>query len=404
MRIAWLTPLNRRCGISKFTLAAVPALADLADVEVWSPSTDDDYALPSAAVRELRADEAAVRELAAFDAVVLNAGNNPAFHAEIAWVSERIPGIVVVHDKRMHGFYFETWAVVGGEPERYAAMMRYYYGRDGERFAAEVLASRANVDSDARFPLIEPAIFNAEAIVVHSAEAAALADRYPGLVPVRTLGLPFALATAPDATDLPTREQLAPRAGKRALLVSSGGVYEQKRLESVVRAIASSPALRESVYFAVVGGGRTEYVARLSKLARELGVEHELTFTGFVDDREMYGWLAAADIAVNLRYPSMESASLSLLEQLSFGAPAVVSDTSYYSELPQEIAVKVPVGDEEVPALAVALESLVSDTARRSTMGVAAREYVARCHDPAAYAAEIVRLASEVVEARGAAS
>ena len=73
-----------------------------------------------------------------------------------------------------------------------------------------------------------------------------MADRYPGLVPVRTLGLPFALATAPDATDLPTREQLAPRAGKRALLVSSGGVYEQKRLESVVRAIASSPALRES--------------------------------------------------------------------------------------------------------------------------------------------------------------
>lgn len=400
MRIAWLTPLQRACGISKYSLAVVPELARLAGVEVWAPRTDDDYDCPAAPVHALRVDEATIEALRGYDVVVFNAGNNPAFHTEIHAISEKLSGIVVVHDKRMHGFFFDLWAVLAADPARYAAMMRYYYGEPGERFAAQVLAGRANVDSDARFGLVEPAIFNASAIVVHSNDAASLVSRYGDLVPVRALGLPFDMASMPDVDDVPTRRDLLHDLPEdRVLVVSSGGVFEQKRLESVVRALASRPSLRDRAHLAIVGGGRAEYLQRLAALVSELGLDDVVTITGYVDDRTMYGWLTAADVAVNLRYPSMESGSLSLVEQMYFASPVVVSDTSHYADLPDAFALKVPVDDREIPALAEALDALVEDSARRADMGAAAREYVARHHDPVAYARSLVELAEDVVAA-----
>lgn len=402
MKVAWLTPLQRACGISKYSLAVIPELARVADVDVWAPRTEDDYDCPAAPVHALRVDEATIEALGAYDVVFFNAGNNPAFHAEIHAISERLAGIVVIHDKRMHGFFFDLWAVLAGDPARYAAMMRYYYGEPGERFAARVLSGQANVDSDARFGLVEPAIFNARAIVVHSRDAASAVARYGELVPVRVLGLPFSMASMPGIDDLPTRRELLPNVpGKRVLLVSSGGVFEQKRLENVLRAMASRPALRERAHLAIVGGGRREYLQHLAALVGELGLDDAVTITGYVDDRTMYGWLAAADVAVNLRYPSMESGSLSLVEQMHFASPVVVSDTSHYADLPDAIALKIPVDDREVPALAEALESLVEDPALRAAMGTAAREFVARQHDPVAYAQSLVELATDLVAAEG---
>lgn len=400
MKIAWVTPLSRKSGISKYSLAVVPQLASLADVDVWAPPTGDDYEVPRVAMRPLKADRGTMQRLSTYDAVVFNAGNNPSFHAEIQALSEKVGGIVVVHDKRMHGFFFELWSVLGRDPGRYAAMMRYYYGVEGERFATQVLSSRANVDSDSRFPLIGPAICNAQAIIVHSAEAVSLVSRYDGLVPVVALGLPFDLSCVRDSSTLPGRERLAPGVGERVLAVSNGGVFEQKRLESIIRALAARPALHDCVHLAIVGGGRAEYVRRLQALAEELGIAELVTITGYVDDATMYGWLAAADFALNLRYPSMESGSLTLIEQMLSGLPVIVSDTSYYSELPGDVAIKVPVDSGEVDAIGNALETLVADSGRRHEMGRAAAAFALRAHDPRAYAREVLTLAEQVASAK----
>jgi hypothetical protein len=51
----------------------------------------------------------------------------------------------------------------------------------------------------------------------------------------------------------------------------------------------------------------------------------------------------------------------------------VVSDVGWFAELPDGAAVKVPVGEGEVPAIADALEALVGDYELRARMAAAAR-------------------------------
>lgn len=399
MRMAWVTPLARGTGVSKYSLSALSMLRQRADVEVWAPCTADDYPYPVPPVRKLRNNDATALALRGYDLVVFNMGNNPAYHAEIQRLSERVPGVVVVHDKRMHGFYFDLWAVTADDPTRYAAMMRYYYGASGERAAADVLASRAGVDSWEEFPLVEPALWNAEGIVVHSRNAVESVSRYGDLVPVAILEHPFDRQSILGSTDLPTRTELVPT-DDRVLIVSSGGIFEQKRIDKVIRALASSALLRAHARLAIVGGGRPEYIARLRSLAAELDVTEIVSFTGRVDDRAMYGWLSAADVAVNLRFPSTESASFSLVEQLAFGDPVIVSATSHYADLPDGVALKVPVDAREPAALTAALEALVGDSSVRAVMSREAAGFAADTYSLGRYAEGFMALAERVLASR----
>ena len=67
------------------------------------------------------------------------------------------------------------------------------------------------------------------------------------------------------------------------------------------------------------------------------------------------------------------------IRALSLGKPLLVSDVGWFSELPDDVAIKVAPGDGEVERLALALESL-ADPAVRERMGAKARELAAE-HD-----------------------
>src|SRR5436190_22744980 len=99
-----------------------------------------------------------------------------------------------------------------------------------------------------------------------------------------------------------------------------------------------------------------------------------------------------------LRSPTMGETSGSAIRALSLGRPLVVSDVGWFAELPDEVALKVPVSQDEVPALAASLELLASSEATQRTMSDAARVYVSREHD-LARAAE--RYAAALEEAAG---
>src|SRR5207248_2473299 len=56
------------------------------------------------------------------------------------------------------------------------------------------------------------------------------------------------------------------------------------------------------------------------------------------------------------------------------------SDIGWFAELPDAVALKVPFGEDAVPALAASLELLAASDATQGTMSDAARVYVAREH------------------------
>jgi hypothetical protein len=69
------------------------------------------------------------------------------------------------------------------------------------------------------------------------------------------------------------------------------------------------------------------------------------------------------------------------IRALSLGKPLVVSDVGWFSELPDSVAVKVPLDDAEVDSLTAILEHLASEDQLRSQMGAAAHDYTRREHD-----------------------
>lgn len=69
--------------------------------------------------------------------------------------------------------------------------------------------------------------------------------------------------------------------------------------------------------------GTGNYEQELKAYAAELGIEKETVFAGFVDD--VKGLLAITDVQANASYGT-EATSLALLEGMSLGIPAVVSD------------------------------------------------------------------------------
>jgi glycosyltransferase involved in cell wall biosynthesis len=115
------------------------------------------------------------------------------------------------------------------------------------------------------------------------------------------------------------------------------------------------------------------------------GVEFELPQDAlhfdYVPEDRLWSLLAATDICVSLRYPTMGETSGIAVRALEAGRPQVVSDIGWFSELPDDVALKVPVGGDEVEILATHLEQLARNRALRESMGSAARAHAEREHD-----------------------
>ncbi|MFP5288344.1 MAG: glycosyltransferase, partial [Thermoanaerobaculia bacterium] len=154
-----------------------------------------------------------------------------------------------------------------------------------------------------------------------------------------------------------------------------------------------APGLEE-VHLVIVG--QAAPVMDLEGEARALGVAERVHVMGFVSFDDFEAAIAAVDLCLNLRYPTAGETSASLLRVLAAGRPAIVSDYAQFADLPPEIVLRVPLGDEEPEALASMLRELLAHPGRLRAMGEAAREHVRVRHDPARAAAAVVEACREL--------
>jgi glycosyltransferase involved in cell wall biosynthesis len=99
-----------------------------------------------------------------------------------------------------------------------------------------------------------------------------------------------------------------------------------------------------------------------------------------VPEDRLWSLMAACDVVVSLRSPTMGETSGSAIRALTLGKPLVVSDAGWFAELPNDVAIRVPVDEHEIDTLAAALERLAADDDARAAMGGAALALVEREH------------------------
>jgi colanic acid/amylovoran biosynthesis glycosyltransferase len=172
-----------------------------------------------------------------------------------------------------------------------------------------------------------------------------------------------------------------PEGPPRLLMV--GRLVEKKGFEYGLRAFAEASRGLPDVTLHIVGDG--PLAAGLRRLARELGIEGAVRFTGALDPDGVRGEMERAHVlvapSVVARDGDRESGVIVLKEAAATGLPTVGTRHGGIPEIIDDGRTGFLVPEREVEPLARALRSLVRDGSLRSRMGAAARERMEREYD-----------------------
>jgi glycosyltransferase involved in cell wall biosynthesis len=346
VRVAYYSPLPpERSGIADYSSLLLPPLEGLIDVDV---------------VRRGR-----TRPVAA-DVALYHVGNDPEAHGWIVDALRRRPGVVVLHDLVLH--HLVAGLTIGRKDGRaYLAAMERDAGTPGRLLAHGYLDGRVPPlweTSPEEFPLTAQVLDHATGLIVHSryVEECVREARYDG--PLWRIPHPAWSAPAIEPAGI---------AG-RPLFGCFGHLNASKRIPELLEAFALVRRRHPEARLLLVGPASPGF--DVDRLAGE-GVER----IDYVAEQRLWSLMAACHACISLRSPTMGETSGSAIRALTLGRPLVVSDVGWFSEVPDEVALKASTGDEEVPELAAALDLLASSEAKQRAMSDAAREYVTREHD-----------------------
>jgi glycosyltransferase involved in cell wall biosynthesis len=385
----YLSPLPPiRSGISDYSVDLLPELSRCADVRVLrleEQAVDDDIATRFA-VREPAARAGEGGRLPLYQM-----GNNH-YHARVWELAMERPGVVVLHDLVLHHFLLDR-TVGHGAWEPYRDELMRCHGWIGEAVARPVRFGAFGQAGQFELPANRTLLARQRGVLVHGRWAAErLAEDDPRLaVRVVPMGIPLpAAATAEEGLAFRRRRSIPERA---PLLGSFGFQTPIKRTDVAIRALAR-PELAGA--HLLVAGELSPY-ANFEALARRLGVADRVHVTGFLPFDEMHAAIAAADLCLNLRYPSAGETSASLLRILAVGRPVVVSDYAELGDLPATIAIPVPLGDDEDERFVAAVAAVLDDgAATLAAMGERARRHVEVEHAPERAARAVVAAVEEL--------
>ncbi len=374
-----LPPVPSEIGNHTLTVAA--ALREVAEVALWTPQAETpDTGLDLPVVQY---DPAAMDwpRLNRADANIYNLGNNATFHRAIFDVARQAPGILVLHDTRLQHFFARYSETPGAGRAFYLDAMRRCHGPQAMADAQRWLAGEATLDELVeRYPMALAGLDPALAAVVHNrGEQQALAAQTR--VPVAYLPLAFKAGPPP--------ERGPPNSTLR--LVVFGFLGPNRRLGPILDVIAAlpDPEVRLDIY------GGLDDPDPIDRQIATLGLVGRVRRHGFVPAAELQGALARADLAINLRYPSMGEASASQLRIWDAGLPSVVTRTGWYATLPDD-AVFFVEPEREAETLRTHLEALRRDPARFRAAGQRSRALLEEQHAPAGYAHGLLDLAGQM--------
>jgi glycosyltransferase involved in cell wall biosynthesis len=306
------------------------------------------------------------------DVALYHVGNNPDAHGWIVDALRRRPGVVVLHDFVLH--HLVAGMTIGRrDGHGYLDLMEREHGVVGRLLAHGVLDKRIPPLWESRpedFPLASFVLEHATGVIVHSRYVRDL---------VRGTGYPGPVLVVPHPA-WPGPEIAPERVAGDVVIGCFGVVNASKRVPELLRAVAKVREAHPGVTLLLVGPTAPGF--DLDRRLQRLGLAGEgLVREGWIDERRLWALMAGSDVLVNLRHPTMGETSGSVIRALSLAKPSVVSDVGWFSELPSDVAVKIPVGDDEVETLTAALELLVTRDDVRAALGAAALELARREHD-----------------------
>jgi glycosyltransferase involved in cell wall biosynthesis len=317
------------------------------------------------------------------DVCIHQIGDNYQFHqGSVEWLT-RHGGIVCLHDFFL-GNLFWGWAHNNIEQAR--EVLKTYYSKEASERFFNINSSEEFIElTKDQWPMTEWICSMASGTVTHSNWGC---DRVlkscPG--PVRVVPLAY---NSPGLALAGTKQKRSPTTKLKLLTI--GHVNPNKRVESCIKAIGGNPTLRETVSYRLVGAIQPEMKVKILELAQSHGVDVEIS--GEVDADTLANAIIDADLVSCLRWPSLEAASASAIEAMLYGKTTVVTNTGFYSELPEQYVLKIN-HVNEIEELEATLLSLHANPDLLEVKGQQAQEWAKSTFTAENYARQLVDMSA----------
>ncbi len=390
LRVNWFSPLPpTKSGIaSDFTAPLVKELASLSDLTLWTSQAGWDQGLEChTPVRYFSSKDYAFAEFEAPAVNIYHLGNNP-FHAEIYKLSRRIPGVVVLHETNLLMFFSGLFRDVHGGVAEMTPLFETSEENLGRHLANRYCRGQYETHQLLQlYPLTMAAISGACGVVTHTRSAfTPLAAE--GRWPVQYLPLPYPERTPPERRS---------KINDPLRLIVFGYLGTNRCLDRLLGAIASYHD-RDRLHLDVFGEISSDNPA--IEVAKNLGINGKnVHFHGFVNDQDLDDALAAADLAVNLRFPTMGESSISQLRIWQSALPCLVTPIGWYGEQPNDTVGWVRPNWERQD-LHKHFDAFFAEPEKYHAMGQRGRAHYLKHHQPADYAAAIVKFAGQCASHR----
>ena len=377
-RLAYVSPLPpARSGISDYSAELLPELARhyAIDVVVDQDEVTTPWIRANCIVRNV----AWLRQHADdYERVLYHFGNS-AFHQHMFGLLDEIPGVVVLHDFFLSGICAHM-EVTGYRPAHWARALYDGHGYDAVRHRYHA-ADTADVVW--AYPCNLAVLQRARQVIVHSQNSRKMAAQWYGDDAGQQWQVIPHLRTPEMRPDRSGARRALGVADEDFIVCSFGMLGPSKLNQRLLDAwLASSLAADRRCILVFVGENPVgAYGATLEATIAGAALGPRIRITGWTDTPQFRRWLAAADIAVQLRTLSRGETSGTVLDSMNYGLATVVNANGSMADLPDEGVWKLPdeFADSELTA---ALDALWQTPSLSAELGQRARRIIREAHAP----------------------
>jgi glycosyltransferase involved in cell wall biosynthesis len=375
MKIAMFSPLPpKKTGVALYTKNMVHSLKNNVEIDLF----DTDYPfsrLNETNVYDYASNKVALGKLHDYDLIVYHIGNNPHFHLSIYKVLSNNPGAVILHDAVI---YF----LIAGQ-NYYAFIKDFFinYGFYRMREISKIKKCCAENNlltypHPERYPLLKTVINNAKAIIVHSQTAKNIVLSYGYKNEIYLI--PFLIYQDVLNCDLSSNALIAYRQKlnikQNDIVIGLFGLIGQTgRFGIIFKALAK---IKKIINFKLLRVG-AELTQDMEKQINQYDLQDNIISTGYLEsNNDYFSIMNLSDFVINLRYPSMGETSSILTQAMFLAKACIVTNDGWFSELPDDVVLKIPYGEAELEALIEAILTLSRDKEYRDIIGQKASRYV----------------------------
>ena len=307
------------------------------------------------------------------DVNLYHLGNN-ALHGEIYDRALAEPGVVVLHDAVLNHFFLGKFG-----NEVYVTEFVYNYGAWSESLARRLWAGRARSGADPlyfRYPMLRRIAERSLSVIVHNALAARLAAEQGAREVHRIPHLFEAPFMPPEHEVVRLRERIGVRPGE-LLLGIFGHLRETKRIPVVLRALARARAAYSGVKLLVCG----DFASRDLPLSVGEAIHSEgVIRIGHLSEYDFLLHAAAADVCVNLRWPSAGETSGIAIRLMGMGKCVILTAGEETADFPDDAVLRVDAGPAEEEMLTAFLIWLAENPGKTRAIGARAAAHIHKFH------------------------